>query len=111
MSVIISSVEKGSPAARSGIKSGETLLSINGNEIIDVLYYLFYQKETKLLVEVLRKNGKTKLFKIKKDEYRELGLCFDSYLMDAQRSCTKSVRSFVLAATVTLYKGRSSKLP
>ena len=87
MSVIISSVEKGSPAARSGIKSGETLLSINGNEIIDVLDYRFYQNETKLLVEVLRKNGKTKLFKIKKDEYRELGLCFDSYLMDAQRSC------------------------
>ena len=87
MSVVINSVEKGSPAARAGIKGGETLLKINNNEIIDVLDYRFYQNETKLLVEVLRKNGKVKLFKIKKDEYRELGLCFDSYLMDAQRSC------------------------
>ena len=87
MSVIINSVEKGSPAARVGIKGGETLISINGNEIIDVLDYRFYQNETKLLVEILRKNGKTKTFKIKKDEYKELGLCFDSYLMDSQRSC------------------------
>ena len=87
MSVVINSVEKGSPAARAGIKGGETLISINKNEIIDVLDYRFYQNETKLLVEILRKNGKTKTFKIKKDEYKELGLCFDSYLMDSQRSC------------------------
>lgn len=87
MSVIINSVEKGSPAARAGIKGGETLISINNNEIIDVLDYRFYQNETKLLVEILRKNGKRKVFKIKKAEYKELGLLFDTYLMDAQRSC------------------------
>ncbi len=87
MSVIISSVEKRSPAARAGIKGGETLISINNNEIIDVLDYRFYQNETKLSVEILRKNGKRKLYKIKKAEDRELGLLFDTYLMDAQRSC------------------------
>lgn len=87
MSVIISSVEKGSPAARAGIKGGETLISINDNEIIDVLDYRFYQNETKLSVEILKTNGKRKRFKIKKAEYKELGLLFDTYLMDAQRSC------------------------
>ena len=48
MSVIIESVEKGSPAYRAGLKSGNTLLTINGNEIVDVLDYRFYLAEKQL---------------------------------------------------------------
>ena len=43
MSVIIKSVEKGSPAYKAGIRSGDTLLSIDGNEIVDVLDYRFFR--------------------------------------------------------------------
>lgn len=87
MPVKIDSVEKRSPAARAGIKAGETLIKIDGNEIIDVLDYRFYQNETRLEVTVKRLNGKEKTFKIKKAEYDELGLVFNEYLMDAQHSC------------------------
>ncbi len=87
MSVKIDGVEKKSPAAKKRIKAGDTLLSINGNEIVDVLDYRFYQNEEKLALNILRKNGKEKLYNIKKKEYEELGLTFDSYLMDCQHSC------------------------
>lgn len=87
MSVMIGGVEKGSPAYKAGIKPGELLLSINGNVIVDVLDYRFYQNESRLAVTVLRKNGKEKTFQIKKGEYDELGLDFETYLMDKQRSC------------------------
>ncbi len=87
MAVKIDGVEKKSPSARAGIKTGDTLLKINGNEIVDVLDYRFYQSEEKLTVTVLRSNGKEKTYKIKKKEYDELGLIFDSYLMDCQHSC------------------------
>ena len=43
MAVIIESVDKKSPAYRARIKAGSTLLSINGEEIADVLDYRFYQ--------------------------------------------------------------------
>ncbi len=86
MAVFISSVEKKSPAAKKRIKAGDTLLKINGNDIIDVLDYRFYQGETELTVTVLRGN-KEREVKIKKSEDTELGLVFDSYLMDAQHSC------------------------
>lgn len=87
MSVIIKSVEKGSPAYKAGIKSGDTLISIDGNEIADVLDYRFYQDSERLTVEFINSAGRTKTAKIKKDEYEELGLEFDTYLMDNKHSC------------------------
>ena len=87
MSVIISGVEKGSYADKSGIKSGEVLLSLNGNEIMDVLDYRFYQNNRKIVVKILSADSKIRKIKIKKDEYDEIGLLFDTYLMDKKRRC------------------------
>ena len=87
MAVKICEVEKKSPAAKAGIKAGDTLIKIGDNEIVDVLDYRFYQNEEKLVLTLLRANGKEKVVKVKKGEYDELGLVFDSYLMDEQHSC------------------------
>lgn len=86
MSVIINNVEKGSPAYKKGIKGGDILLSINGNEIMDILDYRFFESEKKLKLTLLR-NGKEFSKTISKKEYDEIGLLFDTYLMDKQRSC------------------------
>lgn len=96
MSVIIKSVDKGSPAYRAGLRGGETLLSLNGNSIIDVLDYRFYQNSGSLVLEYLDVSGKTKTAKVKKDEYEELGLEFETYLMDKKHSClNKCVFCFI----------------
>lgn len=96
MSVIIKSVERGSPAYKAGIKSGDNLVSIDGNEIMDVLDYRFYQDNERLTVEVIDFSGKTKTARIKKDEYEELGLEFETYLMDKKHSCrNKCVFCFI----------------
>lgn len=86
MSVLIKYVESGSPCDIAGLKPGDRLVSINGKEIVDVLDYRFYQNEKKLKL-VVETSGKSKRYKIKKDEYEELGLGFETYLMDSQRSC------------------------
>lgn len=86
MSVTVVSVEKGSPAAKAGVKAKDELLSINSNEIMDVLDYRFYQNEKQLLLEISRK-GKTKKIKVKKQEYQDCGMEFSTYLMDKQHSC------------------------
>ena len=96
MSVIIKSVERGSPAYKAGIKNGDNLVSIDGNEIMDVLDYRFYQDNERLTVEVIDSSGKTKTARIKKDEYEELGLEFETYLMDKKHSCrNKCVFCFI----------------
>lgn len=88
MSVVISGIEKNSPAAKADIHPGDRLISINGNEIVDVLDYRFYMMEKKLNLLLSGANGKEKnVFVRKKDEYDDLGLLFDTYLIDKQRSC------------------------
>lgn len=87
MAVVISGVEKGSFAEKAGIKPSETLCEINGNEIIDVLDYRFYQNETVLSVKVQSTDGTVRSVTVKKLEYDELGLEFETYLMDKQHSC------------------------
>lgn len=87
MSVTIKGIDKGSVADNGKIKAGDKLLSLNGNEIIDVLDYRFYQNNENVIALVEDKNGNAHKYRFKKDEYEELGLLFDTYLMDEQRSC------------------------
>ncbi len=87
MSVIIADVVKKSPASRVGIKPGDVLVSVAGNDIVDVLDYRFYQNDTKFQIEFINSAGKLKKRTIRKREEDELGLIFDTYLMDSQRSC------------------------
>ena len=87
MSVIIKGVQDGSVAAGSKIAPGDKLLSLNGNEIMDVLDYRFYQNNENVIALVEDKNGNVQKYRFKKDEYDELGLLFETYLMDRQHSC------------------------
>ena len=96
MSVIIKDVEKGSAACKVRIKPGDTLVSLNGNIIMDVLDYRFHQNNEKIVAEIINSKGKIKKIKIKKQEMQELGMVFDTYLMDEKRSCkNKCVFCFI----------------
>ena len=84
--VKISSVAKHSYAEKAGIKSGDLLISINKNDICDVLDYRFYVTDKNL--EIAVKRGEEVLsFKIKKPEYDDIGLEFSTYLMDEKKRC------------------------
>jgi len=96
VSVIIKEVLKGSPAYKAGVRAGDTLVSLDKNEIMDVLDYRFYQENEKLTLEYINSKGKLKSAKIKKGEYDELGLEFETYLMDKKHSCrNKCVFCFI----------------
>lgn len=87
MAVKIYDVTIGSHADKAGIKKGETLLSINSNEIVDVLDYRFYQVNRKLTLEVEDEDKNVRTVEMTKGEYEEIGLEFETYLMDKQHSC------------------------
>lgn len=87
MAVKIFDVTTGSHADKAGIKKGETLLSINSNEIVDVLDYRFYQVNRKLTLEVEDEDKNVRIIEMTKGEYEEIGLEFETYLMDKQHSC------------------------
>ena len=84
--VRIRRVEEGSYAQKAGIKPLDTLVAINGHEINDVLDYRFYLAEKRISVELVNQDGKYSV-KIKKGEYDDIGLDFDTPLMDEKQSC------------------------
>ena len=84
--VRITDVISGSIACELEIQSGDILVSINGSPINDVLDYRFYLMDEQITVEIER-NGENFLFEIEKDEYEDLGLEFETPLMDKKHSC------------------------
>jgi NifB/MoaA-like Fe-S oxidoreductase len=80
----ITNVLCNSLAKKAGVLSGDVLLTINGNEINDVLDYRFYLTETTVTLECLRGDA-TLSFTIKKGEYTDIGLDFETPLMDKKR--------------------------
>ena len=96
MAVKIESVIENSYGANAGVLPCDTLVSINGNEIFDVLDYRFYIQSKKLSL-VLERSGEIIEIKIRKnDEYADIGLEFKTYLMDKQHSCkNKCIFCFV----------------
>jgi putative radical SAM enzyme (TIGR03279 family) len=95
MGTVIAGVDKNSPAERRQIRPGELLVRINGHKIRDILDYKYHAYDTRLLLE-LRNGGKIRLVRVIKSAGEELGLSFETYLMDNPRACAnKCVFCFV----------------
>ncbi len=87
VSVKITGVEEKSLAYKKRIKPNWFLKEINFHEINDVLDYNFYVSDTKITLTLITEKGKIKHKKIRKGENEDLGLTFETYLMDKQKSC------------------------
>lgn len=93
--VKINSVIPGSPTDRCGIRNGDILNKINGHDVRDVLDYMYYAAETSVTLDINR-DGQTMTFSVEKDEYDDLGLEFETFLMDSKQSCrNKCVFCFI----------------
>ena len=88
MSTVITSIDHRSPAERAGVRTGERLVSIGGHAVEDVLDYRFfgYDRDPELVLE--SPDGSRRTVRVKKPEAAELGLNFETYLMDEPRPCS-----------------------
>ena len=84
--VRIENIVQNSKADLCGIKKDDILISINGKEINDVLDYRFYLAEEKITLTVKRNEEQIE-FEIKKDCYDDIGLEFETPLMDKKHRC------------------------
>ena len=83
---IIRHVDENGPLARR-VRPGEALISVNGKPIRDVLDYKFHTYDRDLLLQLRTPEGRIRLVRVRKPEGLELGLDFETYLMDRPRSC------------------------
>ncbi len=84
--VTVTAVRPGSPADKKGVRAADVLLSVNGHEINDVLDYRFYTTERNLTLS-LHRGPEVIEVRLRKSEYEDPGLEFETFLMDRQKTC------------------------
>jgi len=84
--VSITGVESGSLAEQHGIRAGDKLLAIDSHPVKDILDYRFFLTESHITLTVER-DGKQREISIQKDRYGDIGLEFETFLMDQKRRC------------------------
>lgn len=84
--VKITAVDPNSKSALAGIYVDDILIAINGNDIKDVLDYRFYLTERTVEL-TLQRDETVYSVSIKKGEYDDIGLEFETPLMDQKHSC------------------------
>ena len=87
MSAQIKAITPNSPAADTIIQPHDILHKINDKEIRDILDYKFHSNDSHLVLELISEDEKKKYVTVDKSEGEDLGLEFESSLIDEQRSC------------------------
>ena len=83
----ITGVEPGSIAEELELEAGDALLLVNGQPVKDVFDYRYLTNEEYLTVLIRKENGEEWELEIEKEYEEDLGLVFESGLMDEYRSC------------------------
>ncbi|MEG0961796.1 MAG: DUF512 domain-containing protein [Lachnospiraceae bacterium] len=84
---IIYKIQPESIAEELEVEAGDVLLSVNGQEIEDVLDYHFYTNEEYLTVVIRKTDGEEWELEIEKEYEDDLGIEFENGLMDEYKSC------------------------
>ena len=93
--VRIEKIISDSIAEECGIVQNDILLSVNGHEIKDVLDYRFYLADCEIELMVKR-DSEIICFEIEKEMYEDIGLEFETPLMDKKHRCeNKCVFCFI----------------
>lgn len=87
----IKAVEKGSIADQLGIRPGDELVSINGEEIVDFVDYQALCAAEKLCITV-SSSGEQTDYEFEKDDYEPLGLEFFNDMLGKTRLCVNNCR-------------------
>lgn len=84
---LIDAVKEGSIAAELEIEPGDRLLAIDDHEIEDIFDYQYYTENDYLELLIEKPDKEQWLLEVEKDEDEDLGIVFESGLMDDYRSC------------------------
>ena len=63
------------------------MTEVSGHPIVDVLDYKFHTYDPRLILKLKEENGRERTVRVRKAEGEDLGLDFETYLMDRARSC------------------------
>lgn len=92
----ITAIDKGSIGEELGLEVGDELIGFNGEKIVDILDYVYYDSQDFFTLNIKAKQGETVDIEIEKDETETLGLTLDeSVELEPMRCKNKCAFCFV----------------
>lgn len=88
MSAKINNIHPGGIAEELELEVGDVILTINGNEIKDIIDYRFLMAEEYIEVEVQKADGEVWTYEVEKEYDENLGVDFEQSIMDEAKSCS-----------------------
>ncbi len=83
----ISKIIRCSIAEELEVEVGDSLLSINGTEVKDIIDYKFLMADDYIEVEIEKKDGEIWTLEVEKDYHEDLGIEFENGIIDQARRC------------------------
>ncbi len=90
MAARITKVYENSIAAELGLEPGDVLLAVNGEEVHDVLDYRYLMNDEEIVLKIQTLQGEVVELDFEKDAYDDLGVEFESGLMDKAQRCANA---------------------
>ena len=87
---VIQSIVPGSIAEEMELQPGDTVLAINGQDIEDVFDYHYLVNDEYVEMLIRTADGTEEVLEIEKDYDEDIGIVFESSLMDDYRSCSNN---------------------
>ncbi len=84
---VVDRIEDGSIAMELGIRPGDRIVAVNGEEPGDILDWRLTESDEELLLAVQHTNGELVEYEIEKDYDESLGIIFNSPTLDGIRPC------------------------
>lgn len=88
MSAKISAIQPGSIAEELELEVGDVILTINGNEVKDIIDYRFLMADEYVELEVQKADGEVWVYEVEKEYDEKLGVEFEKSIMDEAKSCS-----------------------
>lgn len=88
MSAKISAIQPGSIAEELELELGDIILTINGNEVKDIIDYRFLMADEYVELEVQKADGEVWIYEVDKDYDEKLGVEFENSMMDQAKTCS-----------------------
>ncbi len=87
MDAVIKYVYENSIADEIGLEPGDIIVSIDGQNLKDIIDFKFYSASDEYELEILKKDGTTEIVEIVNEDYEELGVEFENGLLDKPQVC------------------------
>lgn len=96
MSAIVSNIKENSIAEELEIHPGDEIISIDGQQMTDLIDYNFMCKSEFLTIEIKKANDEVEVIELEKDFDEDLGIIFESAVFDKIKPClNKCIFCFV----------------